>query len=130
MPAIGLRGDAGDREDRVEIRRGDVFLVDLNPVVGAEQAGIRPALVIQIDRANAASPHTVVIPFTTRIRDVKLPSHVRIPAGVGGLAEDSVLLCEQIRVIDKRRLVRRLGSVGEEYMTEIGMAVTVILGLG
>jgi len=130
VPSIGLRGDAGDREDRVEIRRGDIFLVDLNPVVGAEQAGIRPALVIQIDRANAVSPHTVVIPFTTRIRDVKLPSHVRISAGIGGLTEDSVLLCEQIRVIDKRRLVRRLGSVGEEYIREIGMAIRVILGLG
>jgi mRNA interferase MazF len=113
----------------VEIKRGDVFLVDLNPVVGAEQVGIRPALVIQIDKANAASPHTVIIPFTTRIRQVKLPSHVRIPAGIAGLAEESVLLCEQIRVIDKRRLVRKIGSVGEEHLREIGVAIKVILGL-
>jgi len=113
----------------VEIIRGDTFLVDLNPVVGAEQAGIRPALVIQIDKANAASPHTAIIPFTTRIREVKLPSHVRIPAGVGGLAEESILLCEQIRVIDKRRLVRKIGSIGEEHLKEVGIAVKVILGL-
>jgi len=113
----------------VEIKRGDVFLVDLNPVVGAEQAGIRPALVIQIDKANAASPHTVIIPFTTRIRQVKLPSHVRIPAGIAGLAEESILLCEQIRVIDKRRLVRKIGSVGEEHLRQIGVAIKVILGL-
>jgi mRNA interferase MazF len=113
----------------VEIKRGDVFLVDLNPVVGAEQAGIRPALVIQIDKANAASPHTVIIPFTTRIRQVKLPSHVRIPAGLAGLAEESILLCEQIRVIDKRRLVRKIGSVGEEHLRQIGVAIKVILGL-
>jgi mRNA interferase MazF len=113
----------------VEIRRGDVFLVDLNPTVGAEQAGIRPALVVQIDRANEASPHTVIVPFTTRIRDVKLPSHVRIPAGVGGLGEDSVLLCEQIRVIDRRRLVHRMGSLGDEYLREVDAAIKVILGL-
>ena len=103
--------------------------MDLNPVVGAEQAGIRPALVIQIDKANAASPHTVIIPFTTRIRQVKLPSHVRIPAGIAGLAEESILLCEQIRVIDKRRLVREIGSVGEEHLRQIGVAIKVILGL-
>ena len=103
--------------------------MDLNPVVGAEQAGIRPALVIQIDKANAASPHTVIIPFTTRIRQVKLPSHVRIPGGIAGLAEESVLLCEQIRVIDKRRLVRKIGSVGEELLTEVGVAIKVSLGL-
>ena len=113
----------------MEIKRGDVFLVDLNPVVGAEQAGIRPALVIQIDKANAASPHTVIIPFTTRIREVKLPSHVRIPVGTGGLAEESILLCEQIRVIDKRRLVRKIGNVGEEYLKDVEKAIKVILGL-
>ena len=103
--------------------------MDLNPVVGAEQAGIRPALVIQIDKANTASPHTVIIPFTTRIRQVKLPSHVRIPAGIAGLAEESILLCEQIRVIDKTRLVRKIGSVGEEHLGQIGVAIKVILGL-
>ena len=113
----------------MDIKRGDICLVDLNPVAGAEQAGIRPALIIQVDRANAASPHTVIIPFTTRIREVKLPSHVRIPAGIGGLAEDSILLCEQIRVIDKRRLVHKMGSVEEEYLRKVGIAIKVILGL-
>ena len=113
----------------MEIKRGDIFLVDLNPVVGAEQAGTRPALVIQIDKANAASPHTIIIPFTTRIKEAKLPSHVRIPAGTGGLAEESILLCEQIRVIDKRRLVRKIGSIREEHLREVGIAIKVILGL-
>ena len=60
---------------------------------------------------------------------VKLPSHVRIPAGVGGLAEESILLCEQIRIIDKRRVVRKLGHIGEEYLGEVGIAIKVILGL-
>lgn len=113
----------------MELSRGDIFLVDLNPVVGTEQAGIRPALIIQIDRANVSSPHTIIIPFTTRIREAILPSHVKLLAGVGGLTEDSILLCEQIRVIDKRRLVRRIGNIGEEYLREVGVALRVILGL-
>jgi mRNA interferase MazF len=113
----------------VEVRRGDIFLVDLNPVVGTEQAGIRPALVIQMDKANAASPHTIIIPFTTKIREVKLPSHVKIPAGVAGLAEQSVLLCEQIRVIDKRRLVRKTGNIEGEDLRKVGVALKLLLGL-
>lgn len=113
----------------MEVRRGDIFLVDLNPVVGTEQAGIRPALVIQIDRANVSSPHTIIIPFTTRIKETVLPSHVKIPSEVGGLAEDSILLCEQIRVIDKRRLVRRIGNIGEENLGKVDTALKVILGL-
>ena len=67
--------------------------------------------------------------FLTKIREVKLPSHVRIPTGVGGLAEDSILLCEKIRVIDKRRLIRRTGSIGEEYLREVAIAIKAILGL-
>jgi len=113
----------------VEVSRGAVFLVDLNPVTGTEQAGIRPALVMQIDRANIVSPHTIIIPFTTKIREVKLPSHVKIPAGIGGLTEDSVLLCEQIRVIDKGRLIRRKGNLAEDYLSEVATALKVILGL-
>lgn len=113
----------------MEVKRGDVFLVDLNPVVGTEQAGIRPALVIQIDRANEKSPHTIIIPFTTRIREPVLPSHVKIPADVGGLTRDSVILCEQIRVIDKRRLVRKPGNIGEENLQKVAIALKVILGL-
>jgi mRNA interferase MazF len=113
----------------VEVKRGDVFLVDLNPVVGTEQAGIRPALVVQTDRANVASPHTIIIPFTARIREAKLPSHVRVPAGTGGLTEQSVLLCEQIRVIDKRRLVRRTGHIEEEDLRRVDIALKLILGL-
>lgn len=68
----------------MEIKRADIFLADLNPVRGTEQAGIRPVLVVQIDKANKVSPHTIIIPFTTRIREEMLPSHTKIPAGVGG----------------------------------------------
>jgi len=84
----------------VEIKRGDVFLVD-----------------------------TIIIPFTTKIREPILPCHVKIAAGIGGLTKDSVLLCEQIRVIDRKRLVRKLGNIGEENLQKVGVTLKVILGL-
>ncbi len=113
----------------VTIQRGDVALCDLNPVIGTEQAGIRPVVVVQIDRANAVSPHTIIVPFTTKIRRVLLPSHALVPAGVGGLNRDSVALCEQIRVIDKRRIIRVLGHLDDPHLEEIGQALDTILGL-
>ncbi len=113
----------------VTIARGDVALCDLNPVIGTEQAGIRPVVVLQVDRANAVSPHTIIAPFTTKIRRALLPSHVFAPADVGGLSQDSVVLCEQIRVIDKRRIIRVLGRLGDPYLEEIAKALSAILGL-
>jgi len=113
----------------VKVARGDVVQVDLNPVVGTEQAGIRPALILQIDRANSASPHTVIAPFTSRIRRKLLPSHVAVSAGTGGLSLDSVLLCEQLRVIDKRRIRRVLGHLDETYMEQVAEAIRTILGV-
>lgn len=103
----------------VTISRGDIVLCDLNPVIGTEQAGIRPVVILQIDRANAASPHTIIAPFTTKIRRALLPSHALVPAGVGGLTQDSVVLCEQIRVVDKRRIVKVLGHLDDSYMTRL-----------
>jgi mRNA interferase MazF len=111
------------------IARGDTVLCDLNPVVGTEQAGKRPAVVLQIDRANVASPHTIIAPFTTKIRRALLPSHVVVPAGVGGLTQDSVALCEQIRVVDKRRIVKVIGHLDDSYMQLIGKALSTVLGL-
>jgi len=113
----------------VNIVRADVVLCDLNPVMGTEQAGIRPVLVLQIDRANAASPHTIIAPFTTQIRQTLLPSHVMIPRAVSGLNNDSVLLCEQIRVIDKSRIIRVLGHLDERKMKDVAKALCTILGI-
>jgi mRNA interferase MazF len=113
----------------VAIARGDVVLCDLNPVVGTEQAGIRPVVILQVDRANAVSPHTIIAPFTTKIRRKLLPSHVFVPAGVGGLSQDSVVLCEQIRVIDKSRIITVLGHLDDSYIEELAEALCVILGL-
>jgi len=113
----------------VTISRGDVVLCDLSPVVGTEQRGIRPAIVLQIDRANAVSPHTIIAPFTTKIRRALLPSHVFVPAGVGGLNKDAVVLCEQIRVVDKHRIVKNLGHLDDSYLEAMSRALRAILGL-
>ncbi len=113
----------------VAIGRGDVVLCDLSPVVGTEQAGVRPVVILQIDRANAASPHTIIVPFTTKIRRTLLPSHAFVSAGAGGLSQDSVALCEQVRVIDKRRIIKVLGRLDELCLEEIAKALRTILGL-
>ncbi len=113
----------------VNLSRGDLVLCDLNPVVGTEQAGIRPAVILQIDRANAASPHTIIAPFTTKLRRALLPSHVFVAAGVGGLNQDAVVLCEQIRVIDKRRVIKVLGHLDAFQMDAIAGSLRAILGL-
>ncbi len=111
------------------VRRGDVWRTDLAPVRGTEQSGVRPALVVQSDRANPHSPHTIIVPFTTRIRQRLLPSHVSVPAGEGGLTQDSVALCEQVRVVDGSRLLDYLGSLPADRMQEIGDALKTILDL-
>jgi len=108
---------------------GDIVLCDLNPTVGTEQAGVRPVVILQIDRANAVSPHTIIAPFTSKIRHARLPSHASVPAGAGGLSQDSVVLCEQIRVIDKRRIIEVRGHLEKEYIAGIEKALCTILGL-
>lgn len=113
----------------VSVKRGDIVLCDLNPVIGTEQAGIRPVIVVQIDRANIASPHTIIVPFTTKLRQALLSSHAYIPAGKGGLSQDSVALCEQIRVIDIRRVVKGLGHLENIEFAKIETALRAILGL-
>jgi mRNA interferase MazF len=113
----------------VAVTRGEVWRADLSPTRGTEQSGVRPVLVVQTDRANAHSPHTIVVPFTTRIRQRLLPSHVLVPAGEGGLTQDSVALCEQIRVLDIGRLMAQLGALPAARMTEIGDALRIILNL-
>lgn len=113
----------------VEIKRGDIVLCDLNPVIGTEQAGIRPVVILQIDQANAVSPHTIIAPFTSKIRRAVLPSHVFVPIGIGGLNQDSVILCEQIRAIDKSRIIRVIGHLNQNYLAQLALALCTILGL-
>lgn len=96
---------------------------------GTEQAGRRPVLVVQTDRANAVSPHTIVVPFPTKIRQALLPSHVLVRAGTCGLAADSVALCEQVRVCDRSRLTQKAGPLPPQVMDQIGAALKAILDL-
>lgn len=111
------------------VHRGDVVYCDLSPVIGTEQAGQRPCVVLQADAANRTSPHTIIAPCTTRIRTAFLPSHALLRAGEGGLTQDSVLLCEQLRVIDERRIVRPVGHLGDAQMSDIARALRSILDL-
>ncbi|MBL8796988.1 MAG: type II toxin-antitoxin system PemK/MazF family toxin [Planctomycetia bacterium] len=111
------------------VKRGEVWRADLTPVRGTEQSGVRPVLVVQTDRANPHSPHTIVVPFTSRIRQRLLPSHVPVPAGEGGLSQDSVALTEQIRVIDHSRLLAKLGELPPGRMQDVAAALRTILEL-
>jgi len=111
------------------VKRGEVWQADLSPTRGTEQAGVRPVVIVQTDRANPHSPHTIIIPFTSRIRGKLLPSHVLVPVGEGGLTQDSVALAEQIRVIDHDRLIHQLGDLSASRMGEVDDALRAILDL-
>ena len=111
------------------IARGELWWADLAPTKGTEQSGRRPVLIVQMDKANSASPHTIIVPLTTKIRSRQLKSHVAVVAGDGGTTQDGVILCEQIRVIDKQRLQSRLGLLSDTRMSEVDVALKTILDL-
>ncbi len=111
------------------IKRGEIYFAQLNPVVGSEQGGIRPVLVIQNDIGNQYSPTTIVLAITSQINKAKLPTHVELKAEQYGLERDSVILAEQIRTIDKTRLKQRIAILDEEMMIYVDQALEVSLGL-
>ncbi|SEF60352.1 mRNA interferase MazF [Caloramator fervidus] len=111
------------------VKRGDIFYADLSPVVGSEQGGIRPVLVIQNDIGNKYSPTVIVAAITSQINKAKLPTHVEIKSSEYGLNKDSVILLEQIRTIDKRRLREKLGHISDEMMKQVDYALKISLGL-
>ena len=111
------------------VKRGDIFYADLSPVVGSEQGGVRPVLVIQNDVGNKFSPTVIIAAITSQINKAKLPTHLEITADEYGLSKDSVILLEQIRTIDKKRLRERIGHFGEESMDKIGEGLSISLGL-
>ncbi|TLM97821.1 type II toxin-antitoxin system PemK/MazF family toxin [bacterium] len=111
------------------IRRGDVFFADLSPVVGSEQGGTRPVLILQNDIGNQYSPTTIVAAITSQISKAKLPTHVEVSARTSGLEKDSVVLLEQIRTIDKSRLMEKVASLNEDVMERVGQAIEISLGL-
>ena len=109
--------------------RGDVWLMDFGAVQGSEQAGMRPALVLQDDTLNTWLRTVVIVPFTTNLRWGRFPFCVAVNAGEGGLVSDSVALCHQVRVCDRARLQRRLGQLDPEALSKMEEALHVALGL-
>ena len=112
-----------------EIRRGEVFYADLSPVVGSEQGGVRPVLIVQNDVGNRFSPTVIAAAITSKQDKTGLPTHIGLPAGTGGLARDSVVLLEQIRTLDKHRLRQRAGKVDEQLLHQVDAALQVSFGL-
>ncbi|HHU63603.1 MAG TPA: type II toxin-antitoxin system PemK/MazF family toxin [Clostridiales bacterium] len=111
------------------VRRGDIFYADLSPVVGSEQGGVRPVLVVQNDIGNKYSPTIIVAAITSQINKAKLPTHIEISAEEYGLPKDSVILLEQIRTIDKKRLKEKIGFLSSEMMKKVDEALQISFGL-
>ncbi len=115
--------------NNITVRRGDIFYADLNPVIGSEQGGTRPVLVVQNDIGNKYSPTIIITAITSQINKAKLPTHVEIKAGSYGLVKDSVVLLEQIRTIDKKRLREKIGRFNDDMMDKVDECIKISLGL-
>jgi mRNA interferase MazF len=113
----------------VIIKRGDIFYADLSPVIGSEQGGIRPVLIVQNDIGNKYSPTVIAAAITSQINKAKLPTHIEISAQEYGLQKDSVILLEQIRTIDKKRLREKNGHLDDELMEKVNEALSISFGL-
>ena len=111
------------------IKRGDIYYADLSPVVGSEQGGLRPVLIIQNDVGNRYSPTVIAAAITSRMGKARMPTHIDIYADKVGLAKDSVILLEQIRTLDKRRLKEKMGHLDEDTMSSVNNAIEVSFGL-
>ena len=115
----------------MEIKRGDMFYADLSPVVGSEQGGIRPVLIIQNDTGNKYSPTVIAAAITSQTTKTKLPTHIEIGSKEVGLKSESVVLAEQIRTIDKSRLREKIGHIDDEkIMDKVNSAIGISFGLG
>ncbi len=111
------------------VKRGDIFYADLSPVIGSEQGEVRPVLVIQNDIGNKYSPTIIIAAITSQINKARLPTHIEINAPDFGLPKDSVVLLEQIRTIDKKRLREKIGKFDEDMMKHVDEALKISLGL-
>ena len=111
------------------VKRGDIYYADLSPVVGSEQGGMRPVLIVQNDMGNKHSPTVIAAAITSQINKAKLPTHIALEAKSFGLTKDSVVLLEQIRTIDKRRLKERMGKLDDALMNQVDNAIAVSFGL-
>ncbi len=112
------------------VKRGDIFYADLSPVVGSEQGGMRPVLIVQNDTGNRHSPTVIAAAITSQIGKARLPTHIELCARNYGLSRDSVILLEQVRTLDKSRLRERMGQLDNNTMGRVDNAIAVSLGLG
>jgi len=111
------------------VKRGDIYYADLSPVVGSEQGGMRPVLIVQNDTGNKHSPTVIAAAITSQINKARLPTHIELSARTYGLTKDSVVLLEQIRTIAKRRLRERMGKLDDTLMNQVDNAIAVSFGL-
>ena len=111
------------------VKRGDIYYADLSPVIGSEQGGIRPVLVVQNDVGNKYSPTVIAAAITSQINEAKLPTHIEVNAQMYGLSKDSVILLEQVRTIDKKRLKEKIGRLDDELMNKVNEAISISFGL-
>ena len=116
------------RNDMKDIKRNEIYYADLNPVIGSEQGGVRPVLVVQNDVGNKYSPTVIAAAVTSKINKAKLPTHIELNAAEYGLSKDSVVLLEQIRTLDKRRLKERIGALPTATMKRVNDALLISLG--
>ena len=114
----------------MNIKRGDIYYADLSPVVGSEQGGLRPVLIVQNDVGNKYSPTVIAAAITSQMTKTRLPTHIDVYAENFGLSRDSVILLEQIRTIDKRRLREKMGHIDDGLMQKVNDALSVSFGLG
>jgi len=114
----------------MNVKRGDIFYADLSPVIGSEQGGVRPVLVVQNDVGNKYSPTIICAAITSQINKAKLPTHIEIDCTKYTLVRDSVVLLEQVRTVDKKRLREKIGHLDESFMSRVDVALRVSFGLG
>ncbi len=115
--------------DNVTVKRGDIYYADLSPVVGSEQGGLRPVLIVQNDVGNKYSPTVIAAAITSKLGKTRLPTHIDVYGEKAGLQRDSVVLLEQIRTIDKRRLKEKMGHLDDHMMQAVDAAISVSFGL-
>ena len=122
-------GSEALRISQEPVRRGDIYYADLSPVIGSEQGGMRPVLIVQNNVGNRHSPAVIAAAITSQIGKARLPTHIELNSRTYGLSRDSVVLLEQVRTIDKRRLKERMGRLDESLMQQVDNALAVSFGL-
>ena len=113
----------------MEVNRGDIYYADLSPVVGSEQGGVRPVLIVQNDVGNKYSPTVIIAAITSQLSKAKLPTHIELNKYKYNLLKDSVILLEQIRTLDKRRLKEKVCTIDDKTMKKVDIAIMISLGI-